>query len=480
MAPRRAKSGFQLDWVVVSLETLRRRGAAITLTVLALAVAGGTYYYFHEPPSRRAERLLTRASAAEEEARRAGITEALSAEFEQASHQLDEARSHWQRQDFPACIARAEDALRRFELLLGLLSRSFVGTGQIVALHGKVEIQRGNQGQWERGREKQTLDNGDFVKTSSDGSVEILFSDGTVYRVGPDTLLEVHRDERGGAESARGEVKLKVGQVNVYTSLHPSVVLTDTVKAEVERDSRIGVDVSDDQSATVSAFAGRASVTGGSGERVSLGERQAVTAAASGRLGERRAVPEPPALLEPPASFLLDLDATSRISLRWRPVAGATSYAIQVNRSRVFDPTTMEVEAKSRPETSATLNVLRPGSYHWRVAALGAGSVRSEWSPPRTFRAVAGRRLEELADTTPPKLDVQRPRQMGNFFLVQGVTEPGVTVTVNGEVVTVAGDGTFKKAVALHHEGSAAILIRAMDPSGNTTERTEPVFVEVE
>ena len=480
MAARRAKTGLQLDWVIVSLETLRRRGAAITLTILALAVAGGAYYYLHEPPSRKAERLLTRASAAEEEARRAGVTEALTAEFEQASRQLDEAKEYWQRQDYPACIARAEDALGRFELLLGLLSHSFVGAGQIVALQGKVEVQRGSQGQWERAREKQTLDNGDFVKTSADGSVEILFADGTVYRVGADTLLEVHHGDRNGTEPGRGEVKLKVGQVNVYTALNPSVVLTDAAKAEVDRDSRVGVDVAGDQSATVSAYAGRASVTGEGGERVALAERQAVTAAATGKLSERRTVPEPPALLEPPASFLLNLDAANRITLRWRPVAGATSYALQVNRSRVFDPATMEVEAKSRPDTSATLNVLRPGSYHWRVAALGQGTLRSEWSPPRTFRAVAGRRLEELADTTPPRLEVQRPRQMGNLFLVQGVTEPGATVTINDEVVTVAGDGTFKKAVALHHEGSTAIVIRATDPSGNTTERTEPVFVEVE
>ena len=42
---------------------------------------------------------------------------------------------------------------------------------------------------------------------------------------------------------------------------------------------------------------------------------------------------------------------------------------------------------------------------------------------------------------------------MGNFFLVQGVTEPGATVTVNGEPVDVAGDGTFKKTVALTARG---------------------------
>jgi hypothetical protein len=69
---------------------------------------------------------------------------------------------------------------------------------------------------------------------------------------------------------------------------------------------------------------------------------------------------------------------------------------------------------------------------------------------------------------------------MGNFFLVQGLTEPGATVTVNGETVNVGGDGTFKKAVALTREGWNTIVIRATDPAGNTTEDRKTVFVEGE
>ncbi len=69
---------------------------------------------------------------------------------------------------------------------------------------------------------------------------------------------------------------------------------------------------------------------------------------------------------------------------------------------------------------------------------------------------------------------------MGNFFLVQGTTEPGATVTVNGEPVDVAGDGTFKKTVALTREGWNTIVIRATDPAGNTTEDRKQVYVEVD
>jgi hypothetical protein len=88
--------------------------------------------------------------------------------------------------------------------------------------------------------------------------------------------------------------------------------------------------------------------------------------------------------------------------------------------------------------------------------------------------------VEALTNTTPPKLEVQKPTQMGNLFIVQGVTEPGVTVTINGESVDVAGDGTFKKAVALNREGWNTIVIKATDPAGNTSEDRKSVYVEVE
>jgi hypothetical protein len=69
---------------------------------------------------------------------------------------------------------------------------------------------------------------------------------------------------------------------------------------------------------------------------------------------------------------------------------------------------------------------------------------------------------------------------MGHFFLVQGVTEPGAVVTVNGEAVAVTGDGSFKKAVMFNREGWNTIVVRATDPAGNTSEYRESVLVEAD
>jgi len=470
---------FELDWVVVSVTGLKRWGLVIFLVVLAGGGVGSVLYFMHEPVESRAQRALRHAAAAQEEVQRTGFSESLAGEFDQASRLLDEARSDWDRKDFPACLARAEDALQRFQLLGGLANREFVGSGQVIALHGKVEVQRANQTKWDKAREKQPLYNGDFVKTGPDAFAEVLFSDSTVYKVGPDSLLEVHREARGGRTPTSGEVKVKSGQVNVFTASNTSSVVTDAARADIDRDSRVGVEVADDSATVVSAYAGKARVTGASGDQVELGTRQAVSAAPGGKLGQQRAVPEAPALERPAANFLVNLDVSDRVELAWRAIAGCAGYELQLSRSRLFSASSLEFTVR-RSTNTAGVKVLRPGTYYWRVAALGTERVRSEWSSPRAFKVFAGPRVEALGDTTPPKLEVKPPTQMGNFFIVEGVTVPGATVTVNGEPVEVAGDGTFKKAVALNREGQNTIVIRATDPAGNTSEDRKTVYVEVE
>ena len=52
-------------------------------------------------------------------------------------------------------------------------------------------------------------------------------------------------------------------------------------------------------------------------------------------------------------------------------------------------------------------------------------------------------------------------------------------VTVNGEVVRLDSEGRFRKTVELHDEGWKDLVVQAEDPSGNSTERRQRVYVEV-
>src|SRR3989304_7387250 len=95
--PRHPPRGFELDWVVVSVAGVKRWGLLVFFLVLAGGVLASVLYFMHEPPDRRAQRALRRATAAQEEVRRAGFTENLAGEFEQATRLLDEARADFDR-----------------------------------------------------------------------------------------------------------------------------------------------------------------------------------------------------------------------------------------------------------------------------------------------------------------------------------------------------------------------------------------------
>jgi hypothetical protein len=70
-------------------------------------------------------------------------------------------------------------------------------------------------------------------------------------------------------------------------------------------------------------------------------------------------------------------------------------------------------------------------------------------------------------------------QQLGAMFIVQGVTESGAAVTVNGERVVTDADGHFRKMIEIPREGWNDIEVLATDPAGNETKRKERVFVEV-
>ena len=124
------------------------------------------------------------------------------------------------------------------------------------------------------------------------------------------------------------------------------------------------------------------------------------------------------------------------------------------------------------------MEAITAGTYFWRLATVEPDDVRSEWSAVRRFRVFASDRQSLLEDHTPPDLEINPLQQLGRLFIVRGHTEPGATVTINGELVEVDGEGRFDKTVELTGDGWNDLVLAAVDPSGNRTERRERVFVE--
>ena len=113
------------------------------------------------------------------------------------------------------------------------------GEAQFVGVQGGVEFRRGD-GPWQVARNRLVLRSGDYVKTAGSGSADVEFSDGTSFRVRPNTVILINRRSgdanRGPTEES---VSLEYGWVNLDTTERPSRVVTPEAEARVAESSRV-------------------------------------------------------------------------------------------------------------------------------------------------------------------------------------------------------------------------------------------------
>ena len=468
---------FELDWVLIRTNTIKKVMVIAVVGLIAAALVFFAYSRFDLSPEARARQAIERADAAYQEAAAQPLPPRWRGELLQAAEQLNHARSAYAEESWENAEGLADSARSRFAALAGAGSHELVGAGQFFSIEGRVQLQRAGQTQWETAHQRMPVFNGDFVRTARDGSAEILFADGSLYRIAPNSLLEIHHQK---SQASPGTVKMVVGRINVYTSGTSSTVTTDTVSTEIESDSRVALDVDpDDQATTVAAYQGGARLRNPQGVEVLISDREQVAAAADGTFSEKRAIPAAPVPVQPRNNAGFDISRRPTIELSWRGRPAGGQVHLQVSRSKRFVADELDVDAPSLAKDAARLQAIAPGTYFWRVAALGKDQVESEWSPVRRFRVFASSPGQFLEDQVPPELEISPPQQLGHMFILEGFTEVGTTVTINGEEVELDSDGHFRKAVEVFEEGWTDLVVVAIDPSGNRTERRERVFVEV-
>ena len=470
------------DWYSVSVETLQSWG----LLLLLLVLAGLGYYVY---------RQLDRSSLVQEAAALIGQAEALrqqlgneprvatgfAAEYEDGTRSLKEAKARLEARDAGAARDRARHSREVLQSIVDALAlRGGAGQAQFVSLQGDVELRRGSGGDWEEARSRVPLQSGDTVRTGENGSAVVMFQDGTLYTVQPNTQLVVSPRSGGAGGGPEQAIEMKYGWVNLSTSQSTgSNVKTPGAVARVKESSEayVAVDKGTSQG-HFGAYRGGMELASNGGMTRQVGALQQV-AQTGDLLSEPKAMPGRPEPVEPVDDLLLDLDATKKLILAWQPVPGAAHYALQVSRNHLFVDNV--INAENRTKTRATLGLRGEGSFQWRVAAFGADGLQGPWSEPRKFRVASAAHNGgggEKQDATPPELDLGDIKTYGSISMVNGHTEPGARVEVNGEQVTLGADGSFTKAVQLNKEGWNIIEVRARNAWGNETVRRHRVFVE--
>lgn len=468
-------------WYTLSVDTLR--GWVIFGSLLALAAAGWWGYQVLEDYNlrREADGRIEEARQLAARVQQARGAQRFRSDYETGWRHLQGARRAFEADDYREAASEGQRACNVLGVILDTLDqRGDPGDASFIAVAGRVEYRRGGAGDWQPARSLIALAQGDYVRTAGNGSAEIMFADGTLYTVRPNTSFVVS----GGGDGSAPErsIAMEYGWVNLNTASRPARVTTPAAEARVHEESEAYVtyDATAERS-RFGALRGGLEVAAGGGA-VAVGELEEAEQV-GGLLGAVRPLPARTQPLAPADNLEVEAGRTPELVLEWEPVEGAARYALQVGRSHLFVDNVIDVADRAAPR--ATLGLRGEGSFQWRVAALDRGGARGPWSVPRRFRVslpagnADGEAALDGADRTPPLLELEQVTPYGNIFIVRGRTEARSTVEIAGEPASVAADGSFTKTIQLNQEGWSSIEVRARDAWGNQAARRQRVFVEV-
>ena len=470
---------IELDWIYISKDSVKK-WLIVALAVVAV-VAGVTLVRGGEDSERRAKHEIADAQDLLNRCRLLPQNARPREEIDAAVTKVSEAKSSLASSKYSDAIASAVAAQQIARKVLGTPLR---GDANIVESGGKVEVQRANRSTWEAAKIGMKLFEGDFVKTGATGACEIMAADGTLFRIKAETLFEVQKTTSvpgagPGEEGKRSGIKLVVGVIDTNTGENTrTTVKTDAATADIGSKSSVAIDVDTSKTTGVSAFRGNATLTTENGQRVVLNDGERVVASArSGVLSPKVRIPDAPEPLAPDNNATFDLRKQEPVKLKWSAVREVARYHLQISRSKLFITDSLIQDLNDRVKTEVGISLVEEGTFFWRVAALGKGAVTSDWSEMRRFKVAAGN-LASAGKTRPPDLVLDRPKIISNYVLVSGKTDPGSSVTVNGEPADVAAGGVFKKMVLVTEEGQQWIVVKAIDGAGNETVKRESVLIQ--
>ncbi|HYI12817.1 MAG TPA: hypothetical protein VEK57_27455 [Thermoanaerobaculia bacterium] len=473
---RKKQSGADIDWYLISIDRLKQIG----LVVLLLLLAGAGYWFWHNQkgnPKSNAESAVADARQALNSLAASADFNAHRNEFNRAQQKLDEANRHLTASRFD----QARDAAVESQTI----SRAAMSGGtdldsdaQFLTVEGDVEYQKSASSEWKNAEPRVALLNGDWVKTGDRASAELIFTNGSLYTVGPNALLEIFAALNPQTSERTHAVQMRIGSVEVATSDGQSTVRTPGTRVIVDSESTTQVGVNKSQATDVVATRGAASVApekGGAGVRVAVGEK--VSSNPQGAISPVKKLVMPPALLSPGDNQVFQLSQDLKVELIWDARPDATGgYMLQVSRSRLFS--TQEINTR-RSKPNATAQVTSEGAFYWRVAAIGADGDVGPFSTFRRFRVSGGGTKSSASDRTPPALTMKLPFHVGGqYYTIAGTTEAGATVFINDEEVDVESGGSFQKLIALEKVGRNTVVIKAVDAAGNQTVQSQAVIVE--
>jgi hypothetical protein len=302
-----------------------------------------------------------------------------------------------------------------------------------------------------------------------------------VVHVRPDSLITIEETTEDPSSKARkvawfissGGATFQTARRNVPGS--STEVATQTVRGSVGELSRGEVNVAEAGDSDFRLFQGSGQVTTKAGQTLGLANNEAVKVDASGKAGAKVSLPGVPVLLAPShqAEITYPNAAQATTLLVWKGVPEASAYHVMLDYSAYFNRPL--VDRKGIKDSSVELRGLDVGKYYWRVAAIDRGGEEGNFSDFARF-TVASAGDGRSGEGPPPPLVLQSLEVRQNILQVKGKTEPGASLTVNGQRLDVEADGSFNDFITLE-PGKQDVVLRATGLNGGVRELKRPVVV---
>jgi hypothetical protein len=352
---------------------------------------------------------------------------------------------------------------------------------QFETIQGNVKTRGVGGLDWRSAAASVPLRKSDLVRTYPSSSAEIKFFDETRVTVRPDSLITIEETTRDpNSTTSRVAWKVTSGEINYETAQRgagSTEAVTPTFRLAIEGNSAGTMRVSETGLTALAQLSGSANVETKTGEKIRLGANEGLRVDATGKAGAKQTLPDMPVPQPPGVNGVVSVREGAPVSVSWPASKGASAYRVQVETKTPSGRESL-LDRDGVAAGPVVVPGITSGDFFFRVAGLTQDGVQGRFSPWVPFK------VERTAAPTPdvdvavarPMLTIESFEARANVVRLTGKTEPGAKLTVNGEAIAVAPDGSFNTFVTLaRKQGEQRVVIRATSSSGGIAEETRTV-----
>ena len=346
------------------------------------------------------------------------------------------------------------------------------------ALDGTIRVRKSNGNSWIKADYNVPLEKGDVVQTGAEGMAKVVFNDGTNYTVKQDSLIVIEENSANDQQQTNVSVAVTTGTVDLTTATYvqgsKSQVIVAGAKASLAPDSAAQVrndPRSDQHEILVKKGSGEIERNG---EVVHLSNWEKVNFQNEAKTMEKGKEIGPPTPIAPGNMmpiFITEGEKSKDVEFNWSPMPSAAGYRLRISHNPYFSSLLLDRKVES---PNVVVTGLAQGAYYWAIQSYDAAGKESVESEKNRFTIIP--RAKEKVELS---LDIEPFIQHGHVIEVQGKTESGARVMVNGrEVPIVADDGSFHYFTPPLPNGENMITVTAQNSKGGVNTRQEKVVLQ--